>query len=54
MTEAEKKEIEESDAAYPEKIHELYESWRTEFERNGIERLGIAEKGIGLKIPRRT
>ncbi len=54
MTGAEKKEMEENGALYPEKIHELYESWGKEFERNGIERLGIAEKPIEFKIPRRT
>ncbi len=54
MTEDEKKEMKASDGPYPERIRESYESWRKEFERHGIERLGIAEKAIGPDLLRRT
>lgn len=40
MTEAEKNELAEKQW-YPERIHEIYESWSKEFEKNGVERLEI-------------
>ena len=41
MTEAERKEMQKNNGWYPERIHEIYESWNREFEKNGVERLGI-------------
>lgn len=41
MTKEEEREIEEKDGWLPERIHEIYEKWGKEFEKNGIERLEI-------------
>ncbi len=44
ITEEEEKYIEENNGWFPERIHEIYEKYRKEFEENGIERLEIKEK----------
>lgn len=41
ITEAEKRQIEENNGWYPDRIHEIYENWGKEFEDNGIENLGV-------------
>ncbi|MBU2530813.1 MAG: hypothetical protein KKD35_07220 [Elusimicrobia bacterium] len=43
ITKEEGKYIEENNGWFPERIHEIYEKYRKEFEENGIERLKIAE-----------
>lgn len=44
MTETEKKEIEANNGWLPERIHGIYEGWGNEFEKYGIERLGVMKK----------
>lgn len=44
ITEAEKKEIKENGGWYPDRIHGIYDGWGAEFEKNGVERLGIIKK----------
>jgi hypothetical protein len=41
ITEAEIKEMKENNGWYPDRIHEIYEKWSSEFEENGVDRLGI-------------
>jgi len=44
MTEEDKKYIKENKGWYPERIHDIYEKYRKEFETHGIDRLEIKEK----------
>ena len=43
-TKEEEKEIKESGGMLPHRISEIYEKYRQEFEKHGIERLGVKEK----------
>ena len=43
-TEDEEKYMKEKDGWYPERIHEIYEKYRKEFEEHGVDRLKIKEK----------
>jgi hypothetical protein len=44
MTKEEKKEMKKNDGWFPERIHKVYENWREEFEKHGIERLEVIKK----------
>jgi len=44
MTEEDKKHIKENKGWYPERINEIYEKYRKEFEEHGVDRLEIKEK----------
>lgn len=43
MTPEERKEIEENNGLYTDRIHKIYERWGKELEENGIEMLEISE-----------
>lgn len=41
MTEAEKKEMDENNGWYPDRIHELYKKYGEEFQKHGLDRVEV-------------